>query len=137
MATIENNTEGLQRILQLANSLPNAGSGVEIQETDGGVTFQTSNGAATVNCGFKPDLVTIYLGDVEGEPTYITAYFGDSVDVRYCTGYDPSDTYCNGFVSIYRTSNGFTLGGFNWYTDGWDKQTSNGETYQYYACKFR
>ena len=56
---IQNNSEGLQRILQAVNSLPESGSGGVTVQTKSG-TFTTNNsGEVTVVCGFKPDLVLI------------------------------------------------------------------------------
>lgn len=59
--SIGNNTTGLQRILQAVNALPEAESaGVTVQKKTG--TFTSKSGRVTVNCGFKPDLVIVYIG---------------------------------------------------------------------------
>ena len=51
-----NNTASLQSILDAVNALPEAG-GVTVQKKSGTFTTNSSSGAATVNCGFKPDFI--------------------------------------------------------------------------------
>lgn len=64
--SIQSNSEGLQRILQTVNALPDAGSGVTVQKKTGTVTTSSSTSSFTsVDCGFQADLVVIHKGETE------------------------------------------------------------------------
>lgn len=52
----------------MIKSMVCGGGGIEVQTTSGSVTTSNS-GTATINCGFRPDLVVIYMGSGGGYET--------------------------------------------------------------------
>ena len=112
--SIQNNTTGLEAILQAVNSLPDAGSG---GGSSGGVTVQrktgtvqtNSDGDATVTCGFKPDLVVIYspLSTAYGNWYHLVFAFSE-VDDDYLCACSENSQYLIYMYGV-STSNGFEI----------------------------
>lgn len=135
MATpIENNSEGLQRILQAVNNLPSGGSGgVNVQRTSDYFTTN-SNGSATVNCGFSPDLVTIYTSTYNGSEQGFSFPFAEqqTSSTSYMTlGFGNTVYEATGS----RTSNGFniTVKDSGW---DWGEDPASNEEFFYIAVKY-
>lgn len=138
MATpIENNTEGLLQILQKVNALPDAGGGgVTVQSTTG--TFTTDGqGNATVNLGFKPDVVRFMCEGVYGKYSLESGVdfniSGTTSALVIC--YKLQDNWYVEFP-VTRTDNGFVVE----YACGYDISHTEtflqNETYTYSAVKY-
>lgn len=147
MATpIETNSEGLQRILQAVNSLPDAGSsGVAIQTKTGSFTWNGASGEMEINCGFVPDVVFIHLPDpyTEDSELYVNDMaanvaaidLGEYICCWSCIGELYDDTFTFAFCYIGKAENGFIASSFGeqdlsgeyWYTT---------KTYNYTAIKY-
>ena len=134
--SLTGNTTALRSILDAVNALPAAGGGgTNVQIKTG--TFTTSDGSASVNCGFQPDAVEFIITvNSDNEDVAYAAVFAQSNRAKYCGAYNGDSAYGNGYAIISRTSTGFSVSGMNWYTDGWDKQVDNGNTYSYVAIKY-
>jgi hypothetical protein len=138
--SIGNNTAGLQRILQAVNDLPEAAPpGVTVQRKTG--TFKSGYGRVTVNCGFKPDLVTVYIGQAydEDEGNYegnMTVCFAEKkLNLSTLANMVFSSS---GFVEcmwVSQTDTGFTItsGG---YDEDYKWNDRNGVSYSYTAVKY-
>lgn len=142
---IQSNSEGLQRILQTVNSLPDAGSG--------GATFQRKAESftaqvdpndntiliATVNCGFKPDVVILKgTGYSDGVNTAyydrVAVFTERSADkTYYVAGCDNTCAVWDG--SIEQTENGFSINIWG-YDDDWQSVTLTSKTIDYVAIKY-
>ena len=109
--------------------------GSSVQTKSG--TFTTSNSATVVNCGFKPDVIEIYIGGYNSFTSNLTAAFTDNIDTKYLSVYGESGTgYNSGYCYLTRTNNGFEIYGLKFYTDAWDEWVSNGNSYTYTAIKY-
>lgn len=111
MATpIQNNSEALQRILQTVMDLPEESIGVTVQRKDGTLTTNTS-GTATVNLGFKPDVVRLSVGHTWEDISFETAadfHTGNSDKIACADFYDDDSIFVALYV-IERTSTGFNI----------------------------
>ena len=111
-------------------------SGVTVQSKAG--SFTTGyNGSATVNCGFKPDIVYI-----KGEQTnYNGTYFSNSTAM--CFAEDSRSNRCTVMfgastineISWDATSNGFTVALYVFDFD-WESQSASNKTFNYVAIKY-
>lgn len=71
----------------------------------------------------------------DGEDGAYAAIFTKSNRSKYASVWRDGN-YPNGFASIHRSSNGFSISGMNWYSDDWVKQVDSGNTYSYVAIKY-
>lgn len=123
---IATNTEELRNILQQVNELPSGGgSGTgsgsgSFQRTTGTFTTDTS-GAATVTCGFQPDLIVCYLSTYEGSEQGFSIPFAEQSYPSM--SYTALGCHYNGMYEVIATRNatGFT---FTVRDLGWDYGTS-------------
>lgn len=108
--SIGNNTAGLQRILQAVNDLPEAApAGVTVQRKTG--TVQTDkNGDATVNCGFKPDVVAV---EAEGHsyPVFCGFMFAEANEttLEMFIRHADAANYFVSALSVNITETGFSI----------------------------
>jgi len=104
--SIQNNSAGLQRILQAVNSLPEGG----------GATVQTVTGTAqaeqTINCGFKPDLVTFRNNEAGEDGWYHPAFAFTALNTDSILA---QAEVMDGFFyfGVTRTATGFTVDWIN------------------------
>lgn len=123
MATpIQNNSEGLQRILQAVNSLPDAGSGgVTVQRKNGTFTTNGDNGVS-VDCGFSPDVLILFAPETNEEGKYYNMAFpfGETGETEHRAQCEimKGIVYC----AVTKQTNGFRLNFCNFYTFDWEQQ---------------
>lgn len=125
---------GIAAMTEAVNGI-SVGGGSAVQRKTG--TFDTnSSGKATVNCGFQPDLVTVYLttyGQIE-EGLSIPFSEQTKPEMAYCAlGYAASCIY---EVTATKTSTGFTV---EVYDLGWGSAhnlATNRKGFQYTAVKY-
>lgn len=111
-------------------------SGVTIQRSDSGSSFTTStNGTATVTCGFKPDFVTIYLTTYEGNEEGLSFPFAEQNNPS--NPYRAIGYFSNGIydMTAIRSATGFSVTVID---GGWDFDTTpaNKKTFDYIAIKY-
>lgn len=134
--SLTENVTALRSVLSTVNALPETGGGGASVQTKIG-TITTSDGSASANCGFQPDAVEFIITvNSDEEDVAFAAVFSESSRAKYCGAYNGDSAYGNGYAIISRTSTGFSVSNMNWYTDGWDKQVDNGNTYSYVAIKY-
>lgn len=111
------------------------GIGSSAQRTTGGFTTDKSTGKATINCGFQPDLIYVYLLDYNGIEEGLSIPFGEQKDPAkpYCAlGY-----WANGIYEITtsRTSTGFSV---EVYDLGWGSAHNlvKNKSFNYVAVKY-
>lgn len=116
-------------------AVANISTGIEVQRKKG--TFSLSRGAATVNCGFKPDVVMIHKNTTY-ESHYQTCavnFADDTRGTKLETGlWEGSSSIELYEVMITQTATGFSVSMTAW-TDEWDDSNGSG-TFQYSAVKF-
>jgi hypothetical protein len=130
---IQNNSEGLQRILQAVNSLPEAESGgVTVQKKSG--SFTTSKGSATIDCGFSPDI--FYFTKNEKDEGYTMSgcfAFAECTNTNInTTTWDRSDNLIDAYAT--RSTSGVTISMYT-YDDSWKPSNYSG-TFSYVAVKY-
>jgi len=116
-------------------------TGVTVQRKSGSFTTDT-NGNATVNCGFKPDLVVItgMTGDHSGaNAEYQLAFAFNEAVTNYQKGaaafIDDGD-YVMLAAGISQTQNGFTMSKMTALTLSFGSATSAQRTFNYVAIKY-
>ena len=130
---IQNNSEGLHRILQAVSGLPEAGAGdVTVQRTNGEITTNGS-GTATVDCGFQPDVVYIEIGSYESTPYHLAYVFtehgtSNAGSAAWSDEYNAIEAKCS------RTTNGFSVTLTAWSASWSDSAVS--DTFNYVAVKY-
>ena len=99
---------GKMGIAAMTEAVNGISTGATIQRQSGTMTTD-GNGKVTVNCGFQPDLITVY--------TYVYQNIEENVSIPFETQKYPNMSYCGlGYHSggIYqfiasKTTNGFTV----------------------------
>lgn len=125
--SIQSNSEGLQRILQKVNSLPSGG--VTVQRVTGTITE-----GKTINCGFKPDLVSIKVPEAGADgwfhPAAAFTEIGMDEDILQAEVMD-------GFYyfGLTRTNSGFTCDFISFYDFDFNSSEVTGE-YPFTATKY-
>lgn len=116
-------------------AIANISTGIDVQRNSG--TFTLKSGSATVNCGFKPDVVMIHK-NTNYENNYQTCAVNFADDTRGTTletglweGSSSIELY---EVIITQTATGFSVSMTAW-TYKWDDSNGSG-TFQYSAVKF-
>lgn len=106
-------------------------------------TLTTTNGSASVECGFQPDAVEIVITSGNFDSTYGTfdtvmsaVFSSESSATKYVAANEYEYDYPNGYCMITRTATGFAVSEFKWYTDLWEKQVDDGSSYEYTAIKY-
>lgn len=115
-------------------AVANISTGIEVQRNKG--TFSLRSGAATVNCGFKPDVVMIHKNTTyEQYQTCAVNFADDTRGTTLETGlWDGSSSIELYEVTITQTATGFSVSMIAW-SDEWDESNGSG-TFQYSAVKF-
>lgn len=117
-----------------AGSGSGTGSG-SVQRKTGSFTTDKSTGKATVNCGFQPDLIYVYLITYDGLEEGLSLPFGEQKEPTkpYCAlGYWTNGIY---EVTASRTSSGFTV---EVYDLGWGSAHNlvKNKSFSYTAVKY-
>ena len=138
--SIQNNSQGLQRILEAVNNLPNASSGSTIQE-DSGYCKVASDNSITVDCGFRPDIIEIQCGTYNGARSCLVGSYASS-DVVDDESVQVTMSWVDGsyplaYGYMYRTETGFGVAGFYWYSEDWNYKSAVGTEFTYYAAKYK
>lgn len=121
---------GIDAMIDAVNSISASGA---IQRKSGSFTTD-SNGAANVDCGFKPDVVVIYAPEKnEDGYEYNTAccieLFGGGIEVM--------ELYKKLlYFGIWETENGFTFFEAQTYDFSWNWAQYSGKTMRYEAIKY-
>lgn len=116
------------------NGVPSSSSSGGTKQTKTG-SFQTSSsGTATVDCGFKPDVVVIYAPEAnEDGYEYHTSccldVLGGSIEIMEL---NKKLLYFN----IWETSNGFEISSAQTYDFSWNWAQYSRKTLQYEAIKY-
>lgn len=106
--SLTSNTASLQGILDKVNALPDAG--VTVQKKSGTFKSNSSTGKATVNCGFKPDLVFIHHNESgDGYLYHAAAALSEETRSGYISVslYTNNDTYYLYDIGVSAISSGF------------------------------
>ena len=115
------------------NSIP---SGVTVQKKTGTFTTSTS-GAATVNCGFKPDVVAFDTGDGSYARVFPAVDFNAAglSSISICHNSSDYNNYVVGVSVVNQTSTGFSITMRNL---SYSMATSyiSRKTYNYVAIKY-
>ena len=111
-------------------------AGTTVQKNTGSLTTDSSGGA-TVNVGFKPDIVGFYSGNTNYDWTIcsgamFTEAGKDQLSIMQVTG-DSNAAYSQ--WDIARTSTGFYLSAYKIFAD-WSGEAEGGRSIQYYAIKY-
>ena len=116
------------------NSIP---EGVTVQRKAGSFTTNTS-GAATVNCGFQPDIVVITSSDlVYSEHEYQLCYaFAEKVTSSPNGIAAYGKTYATLAGTITRTTTGFSISGLTGYSASWSGTAMRNKSFSYMAVKY-
>lgn len=140
--SIENNIASLQSILTSVNELPEAGGeGITVRRTTGSFTTSTS-GAATVTCGFQPDIVIItgfaYTyedPDYEYQACFCFPERKYSSHSPSCSAF--SDNYAHGVdFTLAQTSTGFTVSETYKFDADWNASIVSQKSFDYVAIKY-
>ena len=136
--SIQENTTALQELLNIANNLPEAGSGgVEVKNRSGEFTSRNSStSGVTVTCGFQPDVVKLTLNE-----TYNSMNVEVAVDFNANGGQKTALAMWSsgGSYSLYsfiveRTTTGFSVIAYA-YDSSWSMKTFSKKFY-YNAVKY-
>lgn len=108
-------------------------TGVDVK-IDSGRKLTLSNGSATVNCGFVPDVVIITGFSYEGTQIQMGFCFpaASGTGNKYMTAYN--DTYDLIECIVAQTTNGFKVSSFIGYTESSEKKLTG--SYNYVAVKY-
>jgi len=124
----------------LASAIASIPEGVTVQRDSGSFTTN-NNGAATVNCGFQPDVVIVtgftYSGSngTMGE-MQLAFVFPEKTTTRIANMVAYNDTYAMIEANITISSSGFTINKMTSYDDNWSTTTLKNKTYNYVAIKY-
>lgn len=130
-------SSGTIPVSSLASRVAAISTGIEVQTTSG--TFKTSSkGAATVTCGFQPDVVSISMGETSGGEVYTVAipfleYSGKQITAVMWT--TSSSGYAYDF-SVSSTTTGFSVKSVTIWDSDWDESTVKNKSFSYTAYKF-
>ena len=114
-------------------------SGVAVQRKTGSFTTD-SNGAATVDCGFKPDAVFLVATTTYGgNPTTIYAAvpfyeIGATTASTYVCG--PNSSYAFAHYALTQNSSGFSVTHAKRYDTSFDESNDSYRTINYFAIKY-
>lgn len=113
------------------------GGGVEVQTKSGSFTTNSS-GAASVNLGFKPDVVFITQNQSKDGYRYDAAmdFTAANIDTAALALWTTDDPYHVWSVNLSRTSNGFSILGIYGFKADWGGAYASGKTFQYKAVKY-
>lgn len=127
---------GTIQVNKFASRIAAISTGIEVQTVSG--TFKTSSsGTATVTCGFRPDVVSISLGETSDDnDVYAVAipfleYSGKTLDIAMWGD--------GGYVyDFYVTSSatGFSVSSTRLWDNNWEAETVKQVTFTYKAYKF-
>lgn len=116
-------------------AIANISTGIDVQRNSG--TFTLKSGSATVNCGFKPDVVMIHK-KTKYENNYQTCAVNFADDTRGTTLetglWEGSSGVEIHEVTVTQTATGFNVK-MTEFSDEWENSNSSG-TFQYSAVKF-
>lgn len=136
--SIQENTTALRSLLDMAYALPEAGSGgANVQKKTGAFTTD-SNGEATIDVGFKPDLIAINGGyDVSGILNYCGSMFTEANQEQISTLIAPEDkeNYLFTQTLMLRTTTGAKIGLYKVSTSFQASPETN-RTIEYTAIKY-
>lgn len=107
-------------------------TGVTVQRKSG--TFTTQSGAATVNCGFQPDIFYFTTGDSDDGYLMTGCFaFAETTNTKLnTTTWDSDDNIIDCFAT--RRSTGVSLS-MKTYDDSWNESNYNA-TFSYVAVKY-
>jgi len=118
------------------NTIP---TGTTVQRKSGSFTTN-SNGAATVNCGFQPDLVVITgLSFTANDTTFETQLafvLSERTTSNTPLAVTSHDVYACLEARVSRTSNGFSISHMTGYEESWEQTTMANQTFNYVAIKY-
>lgn len=120
----------------LATAIDGIPDGVSVQRKSGTFTTNKTSGEATVNCGFKPDVVYITLNETyQSKPIVGAVDFGSlGKDNAYIALWSSNQTYILWTITVNRTSNGFSIDSYV-YTNDWNSSVQQ-KTFNYSAVKY-
>ena len=112
---------------------------VPVQTATGNLTMNGS-GATTVNCGFVPDLVVIYLAhdsSLNEDYNLCFPFFKLSGSTRYCgsSGWDETNNYLLTDAWAEKTSSGFKVS-MERYNSNWSTGYYSRKSFSYTAVKW-
>lgn len=118
------------------SSIPDKPDGVTVQKKTGTFTTNRTSGEATVNCGFKPDVVYITLNETyQSKPLVGAVDFGSlGKDNAYIALWSSNQTYILWTITVNRTSSGFSIDSYV-YTNDWNSSVQQ-KTFNYSAVKY-
>lgn len=119
----------------LVSAIDSIPLGVTVQKKSG--TFTTNySGTATVNCGFKPDLVAINGGSDSYSSYFIAVPFTEGNTTKgTLTIIPPNSNYVFTMVLVTQTSTGFSVAAIN--TDSnWSSSNCTYRNLSYVAMKY-
>ena len=123
----------------LASAINTIPSGTTVQRKSGSFTTN-SNGAATVNCGFQPDLVVItgLSFDVSGTPfeTQLAFVLSERTTNNTPLAVTSHGVYACLEARVSRTSNGFSISHMTGYEESWTQTIMANQTFNYVAIKY-
>lgn len=139
--SIESNTTALQDLLAMANNLPDATTGTNVQTKSGTVTTNSS-GTATASCGFKPDFVafdggTVPSGSSAGTKVFVGAAFTAGNVTKSSVTITPSNgnTHIQTILAVSQTSTGFSISAKN-LSAAFEESNCTSRTLSYVAVKY-
>jgi hypothetical protein len=120
----------------LATAIDGIPDGVSVQIKSGTFTTNRTSGEATVNCGFKPDVVYITLNETyQSKPLVGAVDFGSlGKDDAYISLWSSNQTYILWTIKVNRTSNGFSIDSYVYKSD-WSSSVQQ-KTFNYSAVKY-
>jgi hypothetical protein len=121
----------------LVNAINSIPVGVTVQTSPTNASFTTdADGRATVNCGFKPDLVVMFVTEPNENGDYYHPVFGftalSAETVVQCS--EAAEYFM--YVQATRTSNGFILDRANKFSFDWEYIGSPAQSFRYVAVKY-
>lgn len=110
-------------------------AGVEVQIASGSFTTDT-NGEATINCGFKPDLAVMLVPEVNEDGDHYHPTFAFSVlNEEYVVQCSEAAEYIMYLLAV-RTETGFYVGANRFSFDWEEIGPPSKKTFQYVAVKY-
>ena len=121
----------------LASAIESIPEGVTVQRKAGSFTTNTS-GAATVNCGFQPDIVVITSSDLvySGHEYQLCYAFAEKVTSSPNGIAAYGKTYATVAGTITRTTTGFSISGLTGYSASWSGTAMRNKSFSYMAVKY-
>lgn len=136
--SIQDNTAALQELLNIANNLPEAGSGgVEVKTKSGNFTSNNSStNAVTVSCGFQPDVVRLTLNETYNNMNVeVTVDFNENGGKKTALAmWSSGSTYSIYSFIVERKTTGFSVIAYA-YDSSWSMKTFSKRFY-YNAVKY-